>query len=144
MLSHQRFNALTTRIQHSLLGRKILATIIMRKGDGLGTVVSLGTGTLLFSTAKKKGCCWWIFSVYNKRFRSGMRSEQNRGGVALLKPFFSCFLPGNRCVKGEELSLKGDTVNDCHAEIISRRGFVRCNSIILSSPKRPILPPTSN
>lgn len=34
-------------------------------------------------------------------------------------------LPGNRCVKGEELSLKGDTVNDCHAEIISRRGFVR-------------------
>ncbi|NWX94215.1 DSRAD deaminase, partial [Nothoprocta pentlandii] len=32
---------------------------------------------------------------------------------------------GNRCVKGEELSLKGETVNDCHAEIISRRGFVR-------------------
>ncbi|MGH0188655.1 UNVERIFIED_CONTAM: hypothetical protein FKN15_030861 [Acipenser sinensis] len=32
---------------------------------------------------------------------------------------------GNRCVKGEELSLKGDTVNDCHAEIISRRGFIR-------------------
>ncbi|XP_019948838.2 double-stranded RNA-specific adenosine deaminase [Paralichthys olivaceus] len=75
MLSHQRFNALTTRIQHSLLGRKILATIVMRKGEGLGTVVSLGTG--------------------------------------------------NRCVKGEELSLKGETVNDCHAEIISRRGFLR-------------------
>ncbi|XP_037130100.1 double-stranded RNA-specific adenosine deaminase isoform X1 [Syngnathus acus] len=75
MLSHQRFNALTTRIQHSLLGRKILATIVMRRGEGLGTVVSLGTG--------------------------------------------------NRCVKGEELSLKGDTVNDGHAEIISRRGFVR-------------------
>ncbi|KAL4636157.1 double-stranded RNA-specific adenosine deaminase-like [Arapaima gigas] len=75
MLSHQRFNALTARIQHSLLGRKILATIIMRRGDSLGTVVSMGTG--------------------------------------------------NRCVKGEELSLKGDTVNDCHAEIISRRGFIR-------------------
>lgn len=76
MLSHQRFNALTARIQHSLLGRKILATIIMKRGaDNLGTVVSLGTG--------------------------------------------------NRCVKGEELSLKGDTVNDCHAEIISRRGFIR-------------------
>ncbi|MEQ2174860.1 hypothetical protein GOODEAATRI_012089 [Goodea atripinnis] len=44
MLSHQRFNALTTRIQHSLLGRKILATIVMRRGEGLGTVVSLGTG----------------------------------------------------------------------------------------------------
>ncbi|XP_021238755.1 double-stranded RNA-specific adenosine deaminase isoform X2 [Numida meleagris] len=76
MLSHQRFNALTARIQHSLLGRKILAAIIMRKGSqDLGVVVSIGTG--------------------------------------------------NRCVKGEELSLKGETVNDCHAEIISRRGFVR-------------------
>ncbi|NP_571671.2 double-stranded RNA-specific adenosine deaminase isoform X1 [Danio rerio] len=76
MLSHQRFNALTARIQHSLLGRKILATIVMRNGtDSLGKVVSLGTG--------------------------------------------------NRCVKGEELSLRGDTVNDCHAEIISRRGFIR-------------------
>lgn len=46
MLSHQRFNALTARIQHSLLGRKILAAIIMRKGNkGLGVVVSIGTGT---------------------------------------------------------------------------------------------------
>ncbi|KFV00237.1 Double-stranded RNA-specific adenosine deaminase, partial [Tauraco erythrolophus] len=76
MLSHQCFNTLTTRIQHSLLGRKVLAAIIMRRGSkGLGVVVSIGTG--------------------------------------------------NRCVKGEELSLKGETVNDCHAEIISRRGFVR-------------------
>lgn len=76
MLSHQRFNSLTARIQHSLLGRKILAAIVMRKnGDDMGTVVSLGTG--------------------------------------------------NRCVKGEELSLKGETVNDCHAEIIARRGFIR-------------------
>ncbi|XP_053133313.1 double-stranded RNA-specific adenosine deaminase [Hemicordylus capensis] len=76
MLSHQRFNALTARIQHSLLGRKILAAIIMRRGqEGLGVVVSIGTG--------------------------------------------------NRCVKGEELSLKGETVNDCHAEIIARRGFIR-------------------
>ncbi|XP_066062638.1 double-stranded RNA-specific adenosine deaminase [Chamaea fasciata] len=76
MLSHQRFNTLTACIQHSLLGRKILAAIIMRKGNkDLGVVVSIGTG--------------------------------------------------NRCVKGEELSLKGETVNDCHAEIISRRGFVR-------------------
>ncbi|KAM6039590.1 double-stranded RNA-specific adenosine deaminase isoform 2-T2 [Chlamydotis macqueenii] len=76
MLSHQRFNTLTARIQHSLLGRKILAAIVMRKGNkGLGVVISIGTG--------------------------------------------------NRCVKGEELSLKGETVNDCHAEIISRRGFLR-------------------
>ncbi|XP_028911797.1 double-stranded RNA-specific adenosine deaminase isoform X1 [Ornithorhynchus anatinus] len=76
MLSHKCFNSLTARIQHSLLGRKILAAIVMKKGPAdLGAVVSLGTG--------------------------------------------------NRCVKGGELSLKGETVNDCHAEIISRRGFIR-------------------
>ncbi|XP_036611871.1 double-stranded RNA-specific adenosine deaminase isoform X2 [Trichosurus vulpecula] len=76
MLSHQCFSSLTAPIQHSLLGRKILAAIIMKKSDDdLGLVVSFGTG--------------------------------------------------NRCVKGEELSLKGETVNDSHAEIISRRGFIR-------------------
>lgn len=64
MLSHQRFNALTTRIQHSLLGRKILATIIMRKGDGLGTVVSLGTGTLSCSLHLKKKNVASGFSVF--------------------------------------------------------------------------------
>lgn len=49
MLSHQRFNNLTAHIQHSLLGRKILAAIIMRKGDkGLGVVVSIGTGMSSF------------------------------------------------------------------------------------------------
>ncbi|XP_078526353.1 double-stranded RNA-specific adenosine deaminase isoform X2 [Lissotriton helveticus] len=76
MLSHQCFNFLTSRVQHSLLGRKILAAIIMRSSEeDNGTVISIGTG--------------------------------------------------NRCVKGEELSLKGETVNDCHAEVISRRGFIR-------------------
>ncbi|XP_066464878.1 double-stranded RNA-specific adenosine deaminase [Eleutherodactylus coqui] len=76
MLSHHKFNSMTARIQNSLLGRKILAAIIMkRNSEDLGTVVSIGTG--------------------------------------------------NRCVKGEELSLHGETVNDCHAEIIARRGFIR-------------------
>ncbi|XP_066466233.1 double-stranded RNA-specific adenosine deaminase isoform X2 [Tiliqua scincoides] len=90
MLSHQRFNTLTARIQHSLLGRKILAAIIMRRGqEGLGVVVSIGTG--------------------------------------------------NRCVKGEELSLKGETVNDCHAEIIARRGFIRFlyNELMKYNPESP-------
>ncbi|XP_008852938.1 double-stranded RNA-specific adenosine deaminase isoform X1 [Nannospalax galili] len=76
MLSHRCFNALTNSFQPSLLGRKILAAIIMKKNsEDMGVVVSLGTG--------------------------------------------------NRCVKGDSLSLKGETVNDCHAEIISRRGFIR-------------------
>ncbi|XP_062959839.1 double-stranded RNA-specific adenosine deaminase isoform X2 [Cynocephalus volans] len=76
MLSHRCFNTLTNSFQPSLLGRKILAAIIMKKDSAdMGVVVSLGTG--------------------------------------------------NRCVKGDSLSLKGETVNDCHAEIISRRGFIR-------------------
>uniref|UniRef100_A0A8C5QI31 Adenosine deaminase RNA specific n=1 Tax=Leptobrachium leishanense TaxID=445787 RepID=A0A8C5QI31_9ANUR len=90
MLSHQKFNSLTARIQNSLLGRKILAAIIMKKdSDDMGTVVSIGTG--------------------------------------------------NRCVKGEELSLKGDTVNDCHAEIISRRGFIRFlyDQLVKFNPEMP-------
>ncbi|VDI65576.1 double-stranded RNA-specific adenosine deaminase [Mytilus galloprovincialis] len=32
---------------------------------------------------------------------------------------------GNRCITGKELSLEGNTVNDSHAEIITRRGFIR-------------------
>ncbi|KAK3103361.1 hypothetical protein FSP39_018710 [Pinctada imbricata] len=32
---------------------------------------------------------------------------------------------GNRCITGTELSLEGNTVNDSHAEIITRRGFIR-------------------
>ncbi|XP_053383732.1 uncharacterized protein LOC123535826 [Mercenaria mercenaria] len=32
---------------------------------------------------------------------------------------------GNRCITGQQLSLQGNTVNDSHAEIITRRGFIR-------------------
>ncbi|XP_013411771.1 double-stranded RNA-specific adenosine deaminase [Lingula anatina] len=32
---------------------------------------------------------------------------------------------GNRCITGPMLSMVGDTVNDSHAEIITRRGFLR-------------------
>ncbi|XP_062578030.1 double-stranded RNA-specific adenosine deaminase-like [Saccostrea cucullata] len=32
---------------------------------------------------------------------------------------------GNRCITGPQLSLEGNTVNDSHAEIITRRGFIR-------------------
>ena len=53
--------------------------------------------------------------------------------------------PGNRCVKGDSLSLKGETVNDCHAEIISRRGFIRWARSqgvgALTPPHRQVLSP---
>ena len=34
-------------------------------------------------------------------------------------------LVGNRCITGDYLSLEGTTVNDSHAEIITRRGLIR-------------------
>lgn len=45
MLSHRCFNALTNSFQPSLLGRKILAAIVMKRDpEDMGVVVSLGTG----------------------------------------------------------------------------------------------------
>lgn len=45
MLSHRCFNTLTNSFHPSLLGRKILAAVIMKKdSEDLGVVVSLGTG----------------------------------------------------------------------------------------------------
>jgi len=32
---------------------------------------------------------------------------------------------GTKCVNGVQISLQGHTVNDCHAEVLARRGFVR-------------------
>jgi len=35
-----------------------------------------------------------------------------------------CITSGTKCVKGDELTMNGKLVNDCHAEILSRRSFI--------------------
>ncbi len=40
---------------------------------------------------------------------------------------------GNRCITGQFLSLEGQTVNDCHAEIITRRGLIRYTNLSLKT-----------
>ena len=44
-LAHQAFNTLAVTIVDSMGGRKVLAALIMKKGEAdRGTVISLGTG----------------------------------------------------------------------------------------------------
>ena len=38
---------------------------------------------------------------------------------------------GNRCITGPQMSLEGHTVNDSHAEIVTRRGFIRSVSTLI-------------
>ncbi|CAG2173809.1 unnamed protein product, partial [Oppiella nova] len=35
-----------------------------------------------------------------------------------------CMTSGTKCVKGDSLSMNGSALNDCHAEVLSRRAFV--------------------
>lgn len=169
MLSHRCFNTLTNSFQPSLLGRKILAAIIMKKdSEDLGVVVSLGTGQWPLRPARGPEARGAEFKAGEKSLRFsfsplssewGVNShvlgkgvwESGIGGQGLLPRGRFCLravrtnspyplrrhlwvssltcafdaVPGNRCVKGDSLSLKGETVNDCHAEIVSRRGFIR-------------------
>jgi len=50
-------------------------------------------------------------------------------GVAVTTPKDGCqvisLATGTKCVSGVQISLRGQSVNDCHAEVLVRRGFVR-------------------
>nr|QOJ54019.1 double-stranded RNA adenosine deaminase [Perionyx excavatus] len=75
-LAHQKFNGLAATVVESMVGKKVLAALVMKTSpDDVGRVISLGLG--------------------------------------------------NRCITGTFMSLEGQTVNDSHAEIITRRGFIR-------------------
>ncbi|UYV67516.1 hypothetical protein LAZ67_5001060 [Cordylochernes scorpioides] len=76
-LSHKAFNEKVLEVPEYMGGRKVLAALVMFRGDDDldGSVICLGTG--------------------------------------------------NRCITGEHLSQDGLVVNDSHAEVITRRGFMR-------------------
>lgn len=45
-LAHQKFNILAASVLDSMVGKKVLAAIVMTtRPDDLGTVVSIGTGS---------------------------------------------------------------------------------------------------
>ncbi|KAH3890289.1 hypothetical protein DPMN_014365 [Dreissena polymorpha] len=52
---------------------------------------------------------------------AGLVMKRSEEDVGVLVSFGT----GNRCITGQQLSLQGNTVNDSHAEIITRRGFIR-------------------
>ncbi|XP_064596158.1 double-stranded RNA-specific adenosine deaminase-like [Liolophura sinensis] len=89
-LSHQAFNSLAAKVFESFVGRKVIAAMILKRGEeDDGTVISVGSG--------------------------------------------------NRCITGDKLSLEGNTVNDSHAEIITRRGLLRFlyQQLLLYTPGEP-------
>lgn len=46
-LSHQAFNSLAAKISESFVGRKVIAAMIMKRGEeDDGTVISVGSGKL--------------------------------------------------------------------------------------------------
>ena len=45
-------------------------------------------------------------------------------GATLDESTVICVTTGSKCISGDHLSMEGDVLNDCHAEILARRGLV--------------------
>ncbi len=132
-LSHQAFNALAATVPESMSGRKVLAAmIIKRSATDEGTVISLGTGRN-FSFIAKIGIEIGILINFTIRRLSATfvdcklnHDVHSKFNINLASYYIHVWLVvGNRCITGQYLSLEGTTVNDSHAEIITRRGFLR-------------------
>lgn len=49
-LAHQKFNSLAATVMESMVGKKVLAALIMKtSSDDVGHVVSLGLGQIIFA-----------------------------------------------------------------------------------------------
>ncbi|VDK48989.1 unnamed protein product [Anisakis simplex] len=76
---------------------------------------------------------WTVYSTVNREcflHPQIQGSEKVIAGIFMLdmnknKCYLISWATGNKCVNGEALSTRGETVNDSHAEILSRRGLLR-------------------
>jgi double stranded RNA-specific editase B len=78
-----------------------------------------------------------IFSCINEKFNqlthNDVRLQRRKvlAGVVLTRDFdldsmeVICLTTGTKCIAGDRLALNGQSLNDCHAEIISRRCLIR-------------------
>ncbi|XP_041365341.1 double-stranded RNA-specific adenosine deaminase-like [Gigantopelta aegis] len=60
-------------------------------------------------------------ALAGRKIIAGLVMKRNEKDVGVVISIGS----GNRCITGQQLSLEGNTVNDSHAEIITRRSFLR-------------------
>ena len=76
------------------------------------------------------GC---IQEKFNQLTANDVRLQRRKvlAGVVLTREFdlqsmeVICITTGTKCIGGDRLTLNGQALNDCHAEIIARRCFVR-------------------
>lgn len=62
-LAHQKFNSLAGTVMESMVGKKVLAALVMKtNADDVGRVVSLGLGEPCFVTLTS---IWSLFAYFN-------------------------------------------------------------------------------
>ena len=89
---------------------------------------------------------WYIFDTARNRTRNLFRPKcgsiplgHSDGFVFAFHAFSFIFYAGNRCITGSFLSLEGQTVNDSHAEVITRRSFLRFGDHYFENCSTPII-----
>lgn len=74
-----------------------------------------------------------IQEKFNQLTQNDVRLQRRKvlAGVVLTRDYnldtmeVICITTGTKCIGGDRLTLNGQSVNDCHAEIISRRCLIR-------------------